>query len=276
MPFWHPVTGLASAGPDAMAQSKSMTTDRSISRRRVLLAGAMAAAAPAATQAAAGRRLALVLGNGAYDGAPLNYPERDALAVAGLLRRCDFRVLAGTNLGVRRMRIAINDLAVALRPGDLAVLYFSGHALQLGGRNYLMPLHTGALSERAIQLECVALGETVQSLVPADRTGVVVILDACRPNAFQRLSGAHGLGLAPVQPAPGTLYAFATQPGQIAFDGDGKHSYYTEALLAALAPPGRTLEQALDHVRTAVETATVEQQTPWYSSALTQPVVLRT
>jgi uncharacterized caspase-like protein len=236
----------------------------------------MAAAAPAATRAAEGRRLALVLGNGAYDGAPLNYPERDALAVALMLRRCGFRVLAGTNLAVRRMRIAINDLVEALRPGDLAVLYFSGHALQLGGRNYLMPLHTGTLTERAIQLECIGVADTVQSLSPADRAGVVVILDACRPNPFQRLSGAHGLGLAPVQPVPGTLYAFSTQPGQIAFDGDGKHSHYTDALLAALAAPGHTLEQALDHVRKAVVAATVEQQTPWFSSALTQAVVLKT
>jgi uncharacterized caspase-like protein len=260
-----------------VAHCRRMLRDRSISRRRFVLgATTLAASVPGATHAAAPRKLALVFGNGNYAEVPLDFPERDALAMARLLSRSGFRVLAATDLSVRRMRIAINDLAVALRPGDLAVFYYSGYALQFGGRNYLMPIATEAMSERAAQLGSIGLREVVEQLSPADRGGVVLLLDACRPNPYQRALGTPGLGLAAVEATPGVLYAYATLPGQIAFDGDGKHSHYTAALLEALARPGVAIEPALDSVRKTVEIATVEQQVPWYISGLKQPVVLKT
>jgi uncharacterized caspase-like protein len=249
---------------------------RALPTRRTLLAfaAAMALPFPARAQAERATRAALVIGNGAYPNATLRHPRSDADAMAKLLARLKFRVFLAHNLTIRRMHVAISDFAASLRPGDLVVLYYSGQAMQLDKRNYLIPVNAEVLSPRAVKLETVDLINTVEQFAPAERKGVIALVDACRINPYQRRIGVLGTGLAPLAATPGTLYAFSAQPDFGSFDGDGPNTPYAGALLDVLPQPGLTIAAALERVRAKVYADTVEQQTPWFTSALIEPVVL--
>jgi hypothetical protein len=215
------------------------------------------------------KRLALVIGNGAYPAAPLRNPVNDARAVAERLRGLGFEILVRENASQREMRRAILEFGDRLREdGGVGLFYFAGHGMQVAGRNYLLPVDAVVRSEREVEVESVDVAAVLARMETAKNRLNIVILDACRDNPFERgfRSAAHGL--AAIEAPSGTLVAYATAPGRVARDGDGDHGVYTGALVKALGERGLRIEEMFKRVRQAVQEATGGEQVPWEASSL--------
>jgi uncharacterized caspase-like protein len=193
-----------------------------------------------ATAAFAEKRVALVLGNSGYQNvARLPNPSSDARAIAQLLRDAgfdfvDLQIDVG-NLDFKRAMRRFEDIA---RDADIAVVYYAGHGIELGGINYMVPVDARLASDRDAQDEAISLDRITDAVEPAKRLRLV-ILDACRDNPFvvsmrrqRTASRGIGSGLGKVEP-PGTdtLIAYAAKAGSTADDGVGEHSPFTTALL---------------------------------------------
>jgi hypothetical protein len=216
------------------------------------------------------RRVALVIGNGAYQKViKLANSANDAKAIAGMLRAAKFdEVSLYENLGIRELRQAIKDFSDLARGADTAVIYYSGHGIEVNGVNYLIPTDSILDSDIDVPYEAYSLDNLLQVLEPARRLRLVM-LDACRENPFARsmkrttASRAVGGGLAPVEPnSVNTLIGFAAKAGSIALDGLGPNSPYTSALLNNIATPGLDLRIAFGRVRDEVLKATRNKQEP--------------
>jgi tetratricopeptide (TPR) repeat protein len=225
---------------------------------------------------AAGRRIALVIGNSSYERAPrLNNPERDAEAMARLFRQAGFaEVRVQTNLGVGAMRRALRDFSVLAADADIAVVFFAGHGIEIDGRNFLLPTDVTLARDVDAPDEAVELDRVLELLEPARRLKLV-ILDACRENPFaskmQRRPGGRSIGRGLGAPAPqssNTLVAYAARAGAIAADGEGQNSPFTSALLRHLAKPGLDIRIALGEVHDAVMADSRQRQQPFLYGAL--------
>jgi TRAP-type mannitol/chloroaromatic compound transport system substrate-binding protein len=217
------------------------------------------------------RRVALVIGNGAYPTSPLRNPVNDARDVARTLRGLGFDVLAHENLSQRDMKLAITDFGRRLRGSDVGLFFFAGHGLQVSGRNYLMPVDASPSSEEEADADTIDVATVLARMATARNRLNIVILDACRDNPFVRSfrSTAQARGLAAIDRAPiGTLIAYATSPGMVARDGEGRNGLYTSELLKALPSPGLRLEDVFKRVRFAVRQATNGEQIPWEASSV--------
>lgn len=227
----------------------------------------------AATPAVAETRVALVIGNGAYENAPhLANPPRDARLISATLGRLGFEVIERINVDQRDMKRAILEFGRRLTEagvGGVGLFYYAGHGAQVDGRNYMIPLRSQIVSEADVDLEAVP-AETVLSQMEYARTRLnFVILDACRNNPFARSFRTVTRGLARMDAPRGTLIAYATAPGEVAEDGGGDNSPYTAALAEQLLSPGMQAEEMFRKVRLSVMRATGERQTPWEASSLT-------
>jgi len=184
-------------------------------------------------------RVALVIGNGAYQSVPrLPNPTNDAKAVAAALTRSGFDTILATDLDERGMEDATIRFARAARTADVALFYYSGHALQFNGVNYLAPVDT-ILKDESDLRRMTRVEDIVGDLQEAKSLRILV-LDSCRDNPFaeqlRRSIGRSralplGRGLAKIDAPQGMIMAFATQAGHTAEDGDGKNSPYTTAFL---------------------------------------------
>lgn len=224
------------------------------------------------------RRVALVVGNGAYrHAAALANPGNDAEGVARTLAGLGFRVTLLRDLGVSAFREALLDFGDAARGADVALFFFAGHGLQMGLRdraeNFLVPVDAQLADARRLEDETIRLSRVLELMESARAR--VVILDACRDNpliaAMANAGGTRsvGRGLAPIEgAAQGTLIAFSTAPGAIAADGRGNNSPFTEALLRHLPTPSVELRTVLTRVRAEVARATANAQTPWSNDGL--------
>ena len=232
-----------------------------------------------ASPAAAEKRLALIVGNSAYASASrLANPANDAGDMAAALKQIGFEVLVGADLDKRAFDAKVREFARALPAADVALFYYAGHGLQVGGRNYLVPIDAQLQTERDLDFEGVAL-DFVLKQMELEREGKtnIVLLDACRDNPLARnlartmgtRSGNVGQGLAQVQTGVGTFIAYATQPGNVALDGQGRNSPFTGALTKALAVPDRSITSVMIEVRKDVLATTGGRQVPWDHSALT-------
>jgi hypothetical protein len=226
--------------------------------------------------AMAEKRVALIIGNSAYQkAAKLANPPNDAVALAGMFKTAGFdSVELRQNLGIRELRQAINDFADMARDADAAVVYYSGHGIEVNGVNYLIPVDAVLSRDSDVSYETFSLDNLVQALEPARRLRLV-ILDACRENPFthsmKRTIGtrAIGRGLAAVEPATvNTLIGFAAKAGSAALDGDGANSPYAAALLNNLTIPGLDLRIAFGRVRDEVLKTTRNQQEPFVYGSL--------
>ncbi len=224
----------------------------------------------------ANKRVALVIGNGAYRSVPaLPNPARDAEAIAAMFRAAGFSdVRKETNVGVAAMRRALRDFADTAADADTAVVFFAGHGIEIGGRNYLIPADAKLAADLDVEDEAVDLDRVLQLLDPVRRLKLV-ILDACRDNPFAShikltvASRSIGRGLAqPDQQASNTLVAFAARAGAIADDGNGRNSPFTTALLHNLTRPGLDVRIALGEVHDEVLAATGRRQEPYIYGAL--------
>jgi formylglycine-generating enzyme required for sulfatase activity len=223
------------------------------------------------------RRVALVIGNGAYTKVgKLPNPPNDSRAVEAMFKAAGFdTVVRADNLNAAQMRRALRDFSDQVWGADIAIVFFAGHGIELNGANYLLPVD--AVLERDIDVadEAIALDRIHQLLEPAKRLRLV-ILDACRDNPFVRsmrrtlaANRSIGRGLAAVEiVSTDTLIAYAAKAGSTAADGDGTNSPYTTAMLKHLTTPGLDVRLALGRVRDEVLRNTGRRQEPFVYGSL--------
>lgn len=245
-------------------------------------APAVAAVPPPATSTPRETRVALVIGNGKYQSATaLPNPSNDAADVAAALRKLGFDVVEGRDLDKRGMEDKVREFGRKLDRASLALFFYAGHGLQVGGKNYLVP--TDAKLERAgdLSFDTIDVAQVLAQMEAEPRVNLI-FLDACRDNPLARTlarslgtrSSSVGQGLATIQSAIGTMIAYATQPDNVALDGDGRNSPFTAALLKHVATQGLEIGSLMRRVRADVIQATRSKQVPWDHSSLIGDVVL--
>jgi uncharacterized caspase-like protein/predicted Zn-dependent protease with MMP-like domain len=244
---------------------------RSVLLMFVLAAVTLAGQTPAFAQRGAPeslKRVALVIGNGAYPATPLRNPVNDARAVSRALKDLGFDVTHRENLTQRAMADVIRQFGARLTPGTAAVFYYAGHGMQVQGRNFLIPVDADVQAEDEVPYSTIDVGLLLGKMEQAKSPANIVILDACRDNPFARRFRPANTGLAQMDAPIGTLLAYATAPGSVARDGGGENGVYTKHLVANLNTEGLAVEQLFKRVRVAVAQETRETQVPWESSSL--------
>jgi hypothetical protein len=234
--------------------------------------------------AKADRRVAFVVGNGTYKNvAALPNPPIDAKSMAGVLRNIGFEVVEGTNLTRDRMTERLLEFGKKAQGADVALFFYAGHGIAIGGTNYLLPIDADIKSEMDVKLGAAINIDLTLDQTMGDAKVKLVFLDACRDNPFAAKiksnsatrSVAVQTGLAEMKSGEGTLIAFATGPGQTALDGqEGSNSPFTRALLANIATPGIEIQQAMTKVRAQVNEETNKGQLPWGHTNLIGTVFL--
>ena len=224
----------------------------------------------------AGKRVALVIGNSAYQNVPrLTDPANDASAIAAMLKKAGFdSVDFRFDLKAVEMRRALREFGNTTRDADVAVVYYAGHGIELDNANYLVPVDTMLETDTDIYDETTPLDRVLVAVEPAKQLRLI-ILDACRDNPFSKsmkrtvATRAIARGLAKVEPtSPNTIIAFAAKAGFTASDGDGKNSPFALALAKHLATPGLDLRKAFGFVRDDVLKATGNKQEPYIYGSL--------
>jgi len=213
-------------------------------------------------------RLALVVGNAAYATSPLRNPVNDARAMAQTLRDLGFDVILRENVNENAMKRAINEFGDRLGRGGVGLFFYAGHAMQMGGRNYLIPIGAEIRTEADVDVESIDVNRVLARMEGARNRLNIVVLDACRDNPFARSFRSGSRGLVPIDAPSGTMIAYATAPGRLARDGDGPNGLYTGELLRAMREPGLRLEEVFKRVRSVVRQQTTGEQVPWEASSV--------
>jgi uncharacterized caspase-like protein len=231
----------------------------------------MATLAPAAAE----KRVALVIGNAAYEHVPrLANPSNDAADMVAKLRALGFDVIEGIDLAKRDMEKSIRSFAEKLSGADVGLFYYAGHGLQVDQRNFLAPIDAELKSESDLDFEAVQLDLVLKQMVRNAHTSIV-FLDACRDNplaanlAQGSRSLAVGRGLARVEAAASMMVVYSTEPEKVALDGTGRNSPFTEALLRHIDTEGEGISDMMIDVRNDVLKATSGKQRPFESASLT-------
>ncbi|MCK5341118.1 MAG: caspase family protein [Desulfobulbaceae bacterium] len=221
------------------------------------------------THAQAENRVALVIGNGAYATSPLRNPVNDAQDMAAALRGVGFEVIHRENASRSDMRAAVRDFSKKIRQGGVGLFYFAGHGVQVENRNYLIPVDANIEQEYEVADEALDADSVLRAMGDAENHLNIIILDACRNNPFARSFRSGLMGLAPMDAPKGSLISFATAPGSVAADGDGKNGIYTKHLLKQIKVPNLEVGQMMRKVRVGVQNDTNNRQTPYEVSSLT-------
>ncbi len=211
---------------------------------RHLFASLLCLALFSTSQAAAANRVALVMGNGAYEEATaLENPVRDAEAMAAALEALEFDVILRTDVDRRSTDQALGEFISASEGAEIALLFFAGHGIQIGGENFLLPVDVSAESEWSLRSSAIEAQRIISEM--ERRAGVsIVILDACRDNPLVDIVASstrsavpqRGLGRMKLS-SRGAIVAFAAAAGDTASDGTGDHSPFTQALLEEIDEP---------------------------------------
>lgn len=227
--------------------------------------------------AASETRIALTIGNSAYvHTAALPNPRRDAQAMAAALQGLGFKVIAGYDLDYAATKDLLRRFGAEAATADVALFYYAGHAVQVDGQNYLLPVDTRLREEGDLKYESYPLDWAMQELGRAHKLRLA-ILDACRDNplaqTMARTLGARSAaverGLARIDaPTRDTLIAYATRAGATADDGRGEHSPYTAALLNHIGTPGVDVIRMFGLTRDTVLAATGNRQEPYIYGSL--------
>ena len=226
--------------------------------------------------ALAEKRIALVIGNSAYQNvAGLPNPIHDAAAISGMFQRAGFDVVESRNdLKIADMRRALRDFGDKAQGADIAVIYYAGHGIEVNGVNYLIPVDAALERDTDAYDEAISLDRVMQAIEPAKHLHLVV-LDACRNNPFLKkmtrtvASRSLDRGLISVEPnGENTLIAYAAKSGFTAMDGNGQNSPFALALLKHLTTPGLDIRRSLGQVRDDVLVATNNRQEPYFTGSL--------
>ena len=246
----------------------SATTSRSGSDDTVAVSSSTVAAASGVNEISTDKKIALVIGNSKYEVGPLTNPENDARAMAKSLRDTGFEVMEYTNLKKRELEESLRAFGSKVSRGGVALFFFAGHGMQVRGANYLIPVGANIQKETDVEFEAVDAGRVMSEIESAGSRLNIVILDACRNNPFARSFRSGSRGLAVMSAPSGTVVAYATGPGEVASDGDGKNGLYTQELLKNLNEPNLKIEDVLKRTRIAVKEKTKGQQVPWENTSL--------
>lgn len=214
------------------------------------------------------KRIALVIGNSAYEQSPLINPINDAKDMAQMLTKLGFDIIYKENVTQIEMKRAIRAFGENIRNGGIGLFYYAGHGIQVNGQNYLIPVNATINKEEEIEYEAVDVGFLLAQMESAKNPMNIVILDACRNNPFARSFRSATRGLASITAPSGTLIAYATAPGSVASDGNERNGLYTQELLRSMQAPRVTIEEVFKRVRVAVRDKTQGKQVPWESSSL--------
>ena len=234
---------------------------------RTLIAAAVLAVASLAS-AAAGDRVALVIGNGRYASSPLVNPVNDAREMAQSLREMGFTVIERQDLTSKQIPATLREFRAGLAPGGVALFFYAGHGLQIKGVNYLPAVDAEINSEDDVPMQSIDLNRVLDILGESKTRLNLLFLDACRNNPYARSMRSGASGLAKVDAPSGTLISFATRPGSTASDGAGGHGAYTEQLLTQMREPNVPVEQVLKRVGAGVKRATRGAQEPWMEGSI--------
>ena len=253
-----------------------------LDRRRVLSAASLGCLLPAWARAAQGDaasapRVALVIGNAAYAMGRLANPTRDAQAMSGLLRSIGFQVVEARDASKAQMESALGQTRDLLQgQGGVGMLYYAGHGLQLDWRNYMLPVDARLAQAADVPAQGVDVQSVLASFKAAGNRMNILVLDACRDNPFPAQASAKGL--APLDAPPGTFFAYATAPGNVAEDGSAQdgNGLYTRFLLQELRRQDARIEDVFKRVRLQVRQASQGRQIPWESTSLEDDFVFAT
>lgn len=216
-------------------------------------------------------KYALVIGNGAYrEITTLRNPVNDAMAMTDALKQSGFSVMTKTNVTQQGMEDALWEFGQQLTQDDVALFYYSGHGIQVEGINFLLPVDIQIKAPRDVKYKAMYVDRVLETLEHAGSRLNIVILDACRDNPFRNVRSLQG-GLAAIATPKGTLVAYATAPGKVAYDGNEGNSPYTKHLLTAMRIPGLKIEEVFKKVRELVISDMEKhqrEQVPWEESAL--------
>jgi uncharacterized caspase-like protein len=224
------------------------------------------------TPAQAEKRIALVVGNSLYRQiTPIENPANDARLMARTLTGLGFDLVGGSpqiDLDKAGFDAAVQRFGNDVQAADVALFYYAGHGVQVNGSNYLVPIGANPVREADVDFQMLDVALVLRQMEDSRARLKIVILDACRNNPFGgRGLRAIGRGLAQIQAPEGTLISYATQPGNVALDGAGGNSPYTQALEATMRRPGLDVFQTFNEVGLAVKRATGGRQQPWVSSS---------
>ena len=264
---------LRSRVSDAAFRFTTCRTAHAMTPYRVARAAALALGllVLAATTARAETRVALVIANSGYTTGPLANTRADGELMTRTLRGLGFEVTRVLDTDLKTLRRAILEFGRRLRAEDgVGLFYYAGHGVQVEGENYIVPVGADIKDEKEVPLEGVAFSELLRAMERSKSRINIAIFDACRDNPFQSASRGLTRGLVGIDAPTGTIVAYATAPGHVAFDGDGgPNSPFTAALAAEMQGAGLPIEDVFKRTRRAVLAATGGRQTPWESSSLT-------
>lgn len=264
---------LAQARADYRSAAYSLTPfdEIDVARARAIARERLAALTPQAPAAAGGRRVALVVGNGAYQNVhALPNPPRDSRLIADALRDVGFQtVISVSDLTRDKFFEALKAFAEEAEKADWAVVYYAGHGFEIGGVNYLVPVDAKLAADKDAETQAVAL-EQVIAAVGAARKVRLVMLDACRDNPFAPTM-QHTLslklvdkGFSNIEPGAGFMVVYAAKHGETAMDGDGgADSPFATALAREIKQPKVEIRKLFDIVRDDVWSATRHEQQPF-------------
>lgn len=219
------------------------------------------------------KKTALIIGNGSYKSGPLKNAVNDALDMAALLSEKGFKVILRKDASRTEMREAIREFGNEITQGGVGLFYYSGHGLQVDGVNYLVPLDADIQLKAEVADECVSANTVLKVMEYSNNRINIVILDACRNNPFRSFSRSDEKGITRMDPPhgakQGSIVAFATAPGDVASDGEGRNGLYTAKLMKYINTPGLKLEEVFKMSRIDVLGESIGRQTPWENNSLT-------
>jgi caspase domain-containing protein/tetratricopeptide repeat protein len=240
--------------------------------RFLLLLSLMFSVALTAPSFAAGDRYALVIGNAKYPDAdaPLKEPINDARDVADELKRDGFTVDIGENLTGDGMRRAFDKLYAKIKPGSIALIFYSGFAIQSARQSYLIPVDAQIWTESDVRRDGFSL-ETVLGEINTRGAGVkIALIDASRRNPFERRFRSFSAGLAPIIAPNGTLVMYSAALSSVISDAGGDRSLFVQELLKEIRVPDLMAEETLNRTKMGVTRASRNEQVPWLSSSLAE------
>lgn len=221
---------------------------------------------------AADDRFALVIGNAKYPDSetPLKEPVNDMRAVADELKRAGFEVAIGENLSGEAMRRTINALYEKIRPGAVAMIFFSGYGIQSGRQSFMIPVDGAIWDEKDVRRDGISLDSVLSEMNSRGASVKIAILDASRRNPFERRFRQFSTGLAPVTAPRGTLVMYSAPPGTVVNDSTSDRSLFVTELLKEIRVPNLTAEEAFNRTRVGVSRVSKGDQIPWFSSSLAE------
>src|SRR3954449_12184202 len=242
--------------------------------RFALLAALMLSVTPIVPSGAADRgdRFALVIGNSKYPDAeaPLKEPINDARDIGDELKRNGFNIELGENLTGDAMRRAFARLYGRIKPGSVALIFFSGFGVQSNRQSFMIPVDAQIWTEADVRRDGFSL-ETVLGELNTRGAGVkIALIDASRRNPFERRFRSFSAGLTPVIAPNGTLVMYSAALASVVSDAGGEHSLFVQELLKEIRVPDLMAEETLNRTKMGVTRASRGEQVPWISSSLAE------